>query len=995
MNSQIKSLLMCGAAAAVMAAASSAFALPSSTAVENAGSNTTQLSSDVSSAATLPLVQVAQAINGDALSSADSDTSKASETVIVTGTRMRTNGNDLPTPVTVVTAAQLQATTPSDIPDGLNKLPDFAGARSSNSSENSGNGKGSAPTGNFLDIRGLGPIRTLILMDGKRVPSTYFDGTVDTNMLPEMLVQRVDVVTGGASAVYGSDAISGVVNFILDNKFEGVKGLIQGGISTYGDAKSFRAGIANGFDVGSRGHVVWSLEYYDRDAVPDMSARPYGNLDPELVGQGSAASPYIVEPCCVERSNLAYGGLVMSGPFKNQQFGPGGVLQPFVLGTPTPTANYYIGGDGTVESHEYLVPVIGIAKGFGRFDYDFSDTLKGYVQTSYAQSRTYDINQSLPLFATAYPLTIYSGNAFLLPQYQSALTATNTSSFSIGLYDNDINRAMSFVYQTGAFMVQTGLEGTVFDNFNWDAHYTHGDTRTMQTTHKNINAMRLYAAIDAVKDPSTGNIVCRVSLTAPGAYPGCVPFNVFGPGAASPQALSYIQGDTSWVARNDLDDFDANITGPLFNDWAGPVQFAAGVEYRLQSLVVTTSVPNNGVFDPQYLRAGTDGKTFLAKNQAWVKEFQSPASGAENVYEGDVEVDVPLLKDLPLAELVSFNGAYRYTNYSISGSANTWKAGLEWQILDDVKIRATRSRDFRAPTLWDLYQQPSTSSSGYADQLTGINQSTASISGGNPNLKPEVARNTTAGVVFTPRWAPGFSFSADYFHIAIDNAIGQVSGSNPSVQNICISSGGTSPLCSLTVRPFPITNTSPANFPTSYYTLNENVSHVYAEGIDFEADYETDLSSWSSLPGVMNFRGLWSHQPTYKTQTIAGAPFVNQAGTAQTPSDRATFTLGYKIGAFTFDALERYESAYHYNGDPTLVYNTPEVRAYFATDINFSYDFIAMDQPFTGFLAVDNLFNEQGGVYATTAASPGSYYPVGPGADIIGRYFTVGLRFKM
>ena len=191
--------------------------------------------------------------------------------MVVTGTRIRTNGNDLPTPVVVVSAAQLQSTTPSNIPDGLNKLPIFDPATTSNSPQLGTNGISTKPTGNFLDIRGLGPIRTLILMDGDRVPGTFYDTTVDTNMLPQMLVQRVEVVTGGASAVYGSDAISGVVNFILDTKYDGLKGLIQGGISNYDDARSFRAGIAGGEDIGDRGHFIWSLEYYLRDGVPEFT----------------------------------------------------------------------------------------------------------------------------------------------------------------------------------------------------------------------------------------------------------------------------------------------------------------------------------------------------------------------------------------------------------------------------------------------------------------------------------------------------------------------------------------------------------------------------------------------------------------------------------------------------------------------------------------------------------------------------------------------------
>ena len=928
----------------------------------------------------------------DGGSTSRSTPAASTESVVVTGTRIRTNGNDLPTPVVVVSAAQLQNTTPSNIPDGLNKLPIFAPATTSNSAQLGTNGISTKPTGNFLDIRGLGPIRTLVLMDGNRVPGTFFDTTVDTNMLPQMLVQRVEVVTGGASAVYGSDAIAGVVNFILDTKFDGFKGVIQGGISNYDDAKSFRAGLAGGEDIGDRGHLIWSLEYYERDAVPDSYTRPYGALNPTVVGSGTAASPYLLATD-VKRSNLAFGGLVTSGPFNGQQFAPDGTLIPFNPGTPTPTANYVIGGDGAYQRNEYLLAAITTAQGFGRYDYNFNDNINGYVQASYALSRTYTDGNSMPWYTTSYPLTIYSGNAYLQPQYQAQLTATKTSSFQLNLYDELVSQRLSFDTQTDAFTVSTGLKGTAFNKFAWDFHYTHGDTNTNDTTSNNVNSMRLYAAMDAVKDPATGNTVCNVSLTAPGAYPGCVPFNPFGVGAASQAALNYISGPTSWVAHNTLDDFAGNITGPIFDNWAGPVQVAVGAEYRLQSLTVTTSVPDN-TFNPQYLRVGPDGKSPLASDLMWIKNIQAPASGSENVYEGDIEVDAPLLKDLPLVQLLTVNGAYRYTQYSISGSANTWKAGLEWQVFEDLKVRAARSRDFRAPTLWDLYQKQSTAQGAYNDALTKTVASTTIVTGGNPNLKPEVARNTTAGVVYTPSWLPGLSASVDYFHIAIDNAINAVSGVTPSVQAGCNSSGGSSPLCALIVRPFPLTNTTAANFPTTVYSVASNVSRVWVEGFDFEVNYGTDLSTWTDLNGLLNFRGLWTHESNFKSQVIAGATIVNAAGTAQTPTDRATFTLDYNFDNFTVDVLERYYAAFHWTGDPTLVNQIQNVRAYFQTDLNFSYDFIAADQPLTGFLTVSNLFNTEGGLYAIINP-PGSQYPVAPNTDVVGRYYTVGLRFKM
>jgi hypothetical protein len=248
--------------------------------------------------------------------------------------------------------------------------------------------------------------------------------------------------------------------------------------------------------------------------------------------------------------------------------------------------------------------------------------------------------------------------------------------------------------------------------------------------------------------------------------------------------------------------------------------------------------------------------------------------------------------------------------------------------------------------------------------------------------------------VYTPNWLQGLSASIDYYHIAIDNEISAVSGVTPSVQADCNQSGGTSPLCALIVRPFPISNTTAANFPTTVYAVAANVSRVWVEGVDFEVDYGTDLSTWTEMNGTFNFRALWTHESNYKSQVIPGASIVNTAGTAQVPTDRATFVVDYKLNNFTVDLLERYNSPFRWTGDSTIVNTIPDVPAYFQTDVNFSYDFVAANTPLTGFLSISNLFNTEGGLYAIVNP-PGSQYPVAPNTDVVGRYYTVGLRFKM
>jgi outer membrane receptor protein involved in Fe transport len=442
-----------------------------------------------------------------------------------------------------------------------------------------------------------------------------------------------------------------------------------------------------------------------------------------------------------------------------------------------------------------------------------------------------------------------------------------------------------------------------------------------------------------------------------------------------------------------MDDFGANITGTLFDDWAGPVKVATGIEYRLQSLVETSTVPNN-TFDAQNLRVGLDSNTPSPSTLLWTKNITAPMEGANSVYEGDVELEVPLLKDIPLIEALSLNSAGRLTHYSTSGQAETWRVGVDWQIFDDLRFRAARSRDIRAPTLYELFQGQTGTISGLVDYLTQTGGSVVNVTGGNPNLKPEVARNTTAGFVYTPGWLSNFTATVDYYHAVINNAIAQVSGDSTQTEQLCIASNGTSPLCNLVVRPYPITNTTSANYPTMNYNVNQNVALNYAEGVDFAVNYETELADIDrDWDGVFNLHLMWSHEPTLKSQTLPGTTITNAAGTSQTPKDRVTLQADYLDGPFGFTVVQRYYGSIHLTGVPGLI-ETNSIAPYWETDLNFNYNIDPFGVPSTAFLNINNLFNQFGGNCCAFTNNPGMQYPVASFTDRIGRNFTVGLRFK-
>jgi iron complex outermembrane receptor protein len=958
------------------------------------------------------------------------------EAVVVTGSRIR-GGTELSAPVMSMVSDTLLSITPGGIPEALDKLPVFMAASTPNNVTTGANGRGGNAPGYFLNLRNLGAIRTLILQDGHRVPGTFFDTTVDTDMLPQMLMSRVEVVTSGASAVYGSDAVTGVVNFILDRKFSGFKAIAQGGISQQGDARSLRLGMAGGEDAAG-GHLVWSVEYRLRDALPDAAARPLGNLGASIVGAGTAAYPYTLVTG-IRQSNTAPGGLIVSGPGAGLQFLSNGSLAAFNPGTPTATTNFSIGGDGGIEHNEYLLPVFSTAQLFTHYEHNLG-SVAAHVEARYAQARSYEAGQiftningsgiSTNGSSAQYPITIYSGNAFLNPAAQAFLfPAGGPVSFQMNRMDNDLMSRLSLDQHTGALAVGAGLDGTLFEEFAWDFNFTHGETRTQLTARNNVDTARFYAALDAVRDPA-GNIVCNVTLTNPGTFPGCVPLNLFGQSAtvvngsnASQAALDYVGSATYWVAHNGLDDFSANITGRAFDGPAGPVRMAVAVEYRLASLNVTTSTPDNS-FNPQYLRLAPPG-TFAATvasplgnfpptNLANFKEVQSGARGSENVGEANVELDAPLLRGLPGIALFSVGAAARYTQYNVAGldpasgagvktrfSASTWKLGAEWHLDDDLKLRGAVSRDIRAPTLWDLFQGPVTSTSGMQDSLTGASGSANTRVIGNPALKPEVARNTSVGLVYDPVWLAGLQFTADYFHIAIDREIAPISGSNPVVQSLCLASpGGSSPYCALIQRPISYNSTSPLNFPTLYYSQVQNFQRQWTEGVDFQLNYQTDLAGWHGLDGLLNLRLLWTHTAFLKTLGLPGSVITDVAGSANAPgaalpSEKAALMANYSDGTWSLDVMERYYGSIRQNPNPTLIYapNTGDLPFWFQTDVNITY---AIDSRFAAFLNVSNLFDAQPDIFQVPGytGSPGMNYPVVPYEDVIGRYVTVGVKFR-
>lgn len=917
--------------------------------------------------------------------------------VVVTGSRIVRDGFQAPTPVTTLAADNLQQRAPSNIPDALNQLPQFRGSQSNNQSVTWN--ANSPATGNYLNLRGLGTSRSLILLDGVRVPPTSFTGGVDINTLPQALVQRVDVVTGGASAAYGSDAVVGVVNFILDKSFTGIKGSLQGGTSKYGDNNSYKGTIAAGMPfAGGRGHISGSAEHYWSEGLM-QNQRPLGRQGILRVGAGTAANPYYTFED-VNFANTTFGGLINNGPLAGFEFLPGGDIRRLDMGTPIArNPNYMIGGGGGSYNLAHgLAPKLRTDQAFGRVSYELSDAVNVFAQVSLAETRTrMNIHPDERFGGSATGVTIFRDNAFLLPSVVSRLGTTESFQFS-RISELDIDPYFNTV-TANSMNANVGAEGRfnlLGREFRWDATYVFGNSY-LRSKINEFNNQRFYAAVDAARD-TQGNIVCRVTLTNPGVYPGCVPINLFGVGAPSRAAIDYIMGVSQYQVINRMNIAALNFTGDLFELPAGSFSVAFGGEMRKQELEQESNA--SPLDAPRVSYAGIRGvpSGVLISNFTNIGE----AKGEVKVKEAYFEAVAPILRDLPLAKYLEINGAARITDYSTSGTVATWKVGLNYQPFEDLRIRSTVSRDIAAPSLYQLYQGGSVATNIMSDPHTGIQRAWTTFSGGNPDLTPEIGAMTVVGFVYSPSFVPGFTMSVDGYSLLITDAIGSIGG----VQTVtdCEESNGTAPICANVIRPFPFSNRTPDNFPITVITSARNQAKVFQSGIDVETAYRMPLSNISdSMEGEVELRGLLSIGTANKTKASATNPTQSSLGAGLNAKYRGSIEASYRNGPLMMRVSQRATGKSKRSftqvdlGHP----NQPN-RWYTDLTVNYKLEGYGLLDSVTGgedtskemFLTVQNLFNTKAPIVPDCCSPKLQIATSKAMYDVIGTYVTLGFRFR-
>jgi outer membrane receptor protein involved in Fe transport len=938
---------------------------------------------------------------------ADAAPQASLDQIVVTGSRIARDGFTQPTPVTVVGADQLKNAAPGLITEALGQLPAFKASIGATNNQNLG-------VVSFVNLRGLGANRTLVLLDGRRLTPSTTGNAPDINTFPQALISRVDVVTGGASAAYGSDAVAGVVNFVFDAGFTGLKGEASYGTSEYGDFRTWRGSITGGKSFsGGRGHVVGSFEYYDNDGVKSAGARDWVNRAPAVianpgvtVANASASNPNLLLVTNARLSNTAVGGLITSGPLANTQFGPGGVPIPFNYGT-SRSATTMVGGDGPWNGfYTQIAAPLQRHSLFLHGVYDLTERVQVFAEGSYFHSTSNGINT-----APSQTFTIFTDNAFLPAATRAAAAAAGVTSFTLARDDLDWGVSLVEDHVKG-FNLVTGAKGELEiagRPYRWDGYLQYGRTIFSRESPNSPINVNVYNGVDsALVTPqnvgasglTVGSVACRTSLTLP--TNGCVPLNVFGPNAASQQALDYATETLAFFQHTTQKAAAFNFQGSPFATWAGDVSLAVGAEYRDVHTKVKTDRFSQTLVAP-YLAANAPGlrgfPASLNTGNPGVHQFGNyqPLDGKYDVKEAYAEAVVPLATDAPFAKNLEINGAARYTDYSTSGSVGTWKLGATWQPVNDLRFRGTRSRDIRAPNIAELFSAARTLTVSVIDRAAGSTYNVQTYNAGNLALKPEKANTTTAGVVYSPTWLPGLNVSADVYKIAVRDAI-----SSPAAQDIIDDcSAGNAASCALIVRASP-------QLIQSIRLVNYNLASLVEKGLDLEASYRTRLAD-----GQLAVRALatyvkelsYKNTPTSVAVDRAGevAPIsTNGATNVGVPKWTATFSATYDRGPVSVYVQERYvEGGAISNSYNTGKYNSPgapityidnnRVSPRFYTDVTLRYRFGAEDATEL-FGTVNNLFNVDPPIApyqnALPLSSNGAYY------DTIGRQYTVGLRAK-
>lgn len=1004
----------------------------------------------------------AQTANADTTED-DAKRSAEADQVVVTGSRINRPNMESNAPITSVTAAELLSRGNVSLGDLLNQLPQL---RSTFSQANSTRFIGTAGI-NAIDLRGLGTARTLVLLDGRRiVTATPGINRPDINTIPQDLLERTDLLTGGNSAIYGADAVAGVVNFVLKQDFQGLRVRAQGGTSDRGDRGSYFASITAGqnFSEG-RGNVSFAFEYAQQDTLynadRDFQTGAYSgrnqfnlvqNTGPQLnpsngpirttgepqAGDGipdnaffrgvrnntisegglfTAACPTVAaatESAAAFNARRAAACSGLPDPSSSNalaQFGrtfvfnsdgtltPNNCIQDF---RPFGSGNCLGGQGSTLRQNAILVPGLDRLSFFLQGRYEFSPAFVPYFQAQFVR-----VNANQEGQPTFFNNSFSINNPFLTTQARNTLLsvlAPGATTFTAQRFNIDFG-GRGEQHRRDQYRAVVGIRGTFNDDWKYDISFNYGHLYTFYATQGNINRQRYANSINAVRN-AAGNIVCGINADANPANddPACVPVNLFGDRAPSREALNYFGYTSTRVQKADLYNVVGYVAGDssqLFSMQGGPVAFVIGGEYRSETAYAA--------YDPftSSTACGTAGCTFLNV----IPDFRPPA---QSVKEGFIQINLPVLKDLPFAKQLEFEFAGRVSDYNLgrTGTVFTYNITGTWAPARDFRVRASYARAVRAPTQSDLFspltqtflnglvdpcgQQninnnpnrvrncaaagvPTTQTfNGTTEPFTNRPASGISgFNGSNPILSAEKSESFTAGFVFQPSFIPGLSLTMDYYRIIIKDSINALAAQ--TIINQCYDnpSGINNPFCASIFRnpngtfagqndvqhggtTVSLTPTGPS-FISGPFNYAKNIN----SGIDADLNYRTKLGGdWT-----LTARALASKSFERWNFTDINDPrfALRQLGNLGDPEWQAQFSLnvstktinmGYRLRYYGKQTIAAYQSQNVVQGRAP---ENPDVLPFaFYPDITYS-DFridwtVEKNKRF--YVGVDNAFDQ-------------------------------------
>lgn len=936
---------------------------------------------------------------------------EAVQEIQVTGSRIVRSGMATPTPVTVLQSDELSNMSPGQLIDSLDQLPQFLGNARPSTAASKADAAGAAN----LNMRGIGSKRTLVLLDGRRVVPSNRLGTVDINLFPEALVQRVETVTGGASAAYGTDAVAGVVNFILDTEFTGLEAHVQGGTTSRSDNDNYELSLAGGMPIGDRMHVVGAFDFFDSERIDNIDDRVWHDFAGLVTNNGPG--PRLLTRRNVRSISYTEGGFIDAPgtSIDRQVFAPDGSTSPFVFGeyaTQSGTQNM-VGGSGynpaefdtSVSSADYpegtrtgsFVPDSRRSSAFVHLDYELSDATTLYVEGLWGRNEA-DSAGTLPLGHSIWALTAYRDNPYLPQQIQNTMEAEDIESFRLQRYHSSADIAQDRLVldnETRALTVgfRTDLSGGFMDSWQVQGYWQSGQNDNNLDFANFLRRDRLPMAMDAVIDPDTNDTVCRVTLFS-NAYDDCVPLNLFGRGRASQAAADWVSDDMWVLAELEQNTAEISADGIIHQGWgAGEVSMAVGANWREQKIDHQIG-PDNLVNQPPLANDPDIGlRGVPIAFQGTDDRFQfvdlDNFRGKFDVKELFAETLVPLLADQPGIRQLNLSLATRWADYEGSGEIWAWKYGLDWEISPEWRARGNVSRDVRAASLEERFDRQGQGTSVQDPVLDQQTYTTFQLRGGNPAVSPEEADTITLGLIYQPDWLPGFSAALDWYDIEVTDAIDFLGVQ--AIVDQCFETGSPE-FCSRISRD-PETNRI-AQVENTF----ANVDKLNVNGMDLEMSWSTDIDWFGDASLRWRFLGSWLKENSTNEAGAAKRDLAGEVGVAGLPEYRWTSNINYTQGPFSVFLQGRWIDG----GINDIDYvegvdiDDNRVDSVFYTDLRFSWTHdTGRNGEWEAFLHVNNLLDED----PPLVSSWSNFSGTGIGTnevlyDVFGRRYTAGVKFR-